>query len=420
VWFFNNVAQPRAEVEVSVKKFLSLSILTALAVPSSAFAQDEVVEEEIVVEEEVAEDPPAETVEVRPEYEEEQAEEAAEGGLSYLLFGDVFYQASTTQPNFDDGTGVVRPSTGYSYTDQHGFGLAFAGIDVAYAAEQAGVTISLRWGQGATGLIGYDFGNYNGPLLPTLAQGFVTWTPNDKFTLDAGQFGTIYGAEVAESWVNVNYSRGALYWNLQPFYHVGLRAAYQLNDSNGLKLLVTNGYAGATTTRIEINDVPAIGGQWAFTPNDDMGLYVGYMTLTNQTNSNKDWDHFFDVVYTQAIGDLTLVLNGDANIYAIGNAYNLGGSVAAAYSLTEKWGVGARVEYIFWHDSTWTATNDDTTSLVTATLTARYIPVENLIFSLEGRLDWASDPIFNSRTQAGTPEDITAQLILGMTAQFGN
>jgi len=404
-----------------VKKFLTLSILTALAVPGSALAQDEAFEEEVVVEEEMAEDPAPEAAEVRPAYEEERAEEAeAEGGLSYLLFGDVFYQASTTQPNFDTAGGVVRPSTGYSYTDQHGFGLAFAGIDVAYAAPKAGVTISLRWGQGATGLIGFDTANFNGPLLPTLAQGFVTWTPNESFTLDAGQFGTIYGAEVAESWVNVNYSRGALYWNLQPFYHVGLRGAYQINDSNALKLLVTNGYAGATTTRMEINDVPALGGQWAFTPNDDMGLYVGYMALTNQTNSNKDWDHFIDVVYTQAIGDLTLVLNGDANVYAIGNAWNVGGSVAAGYSLTDEWGLGARVEYIYWHDGTWTGVNTDSTSLVTATLTARYIPVENLIFSLEGRLDWASDPIFNGRTLGGATEDITAQLILGMTAQFGN
>ena len=46
---------------------------------------------------------------------------------------------------------------------------------------------------------------------------------------------------MAESWQNMNYTRGALYFAMQPFWHTGLRGSYQVSDSLGLTALVVNG-----------------------------------------------------------------------------------------------------------------------------------------------------------------------------------
>ena len=52
----------------------------------------------------------------------------------------------------------------------------------------------------------------------------------DGLTIDVGLFDTIYGAEVADSWVNFNYTRSPLNYLMQPFYHLGVRATYEVSD----------------------------------------------------------------------------------------------------------------------------------------------------------------------------------------------
>lgn len=399
-----------------MKKFLTISMMCALAVPSLAFAQDEFAE----AESEAAAEPAA-PIEATPRaVEVEEEEEAASGvdGLSWGLFADAFYNLSTTMPEAD-GTGVVRANTGYMHADHHGFGLNFAGLDMSYMGEKAGATMSLRFGEGAYNLVGYDpiFGT-NNALLPTLWQGFVTYAPNDKVTIDAGQFSTIYGAEVHESWQNVNYTRGAVYFLLQPFYHVGARVSYQVNDTNALTFIADNGGPGQ---RIDLNDVPGFGAQWGFTPNDDMGLYVGYYGNAPLENNNRDWNHFLDVVYTQAIGDVSLIVNVDANIFPIDAlpdvSYNVGVSAAAGIPLTDEIGLGARGEYIHLDDGSGTGASGS--DLVTGTLTLRYTPIEELVFSVDARVDW-SEGLYNARSVTSANEDVVGTLTVGMTGHFGN
>ncbi len=117
-----------------------------------------------------------------------------------------------------EGSGQGSPA-GYpheAYVQASGFALAFAGADLAYAGEQFGATISLRFGPGVNRFYG---GNTSDLGINNITQAYLTWKPVDKLTLDLGQFGTLYGAEVAESWRNVNYSRGGLYYAMQPFWH---------------------------------------------------------------------------------------------------------------------------------------------------------------------------------------------------------
>ena len=86
-----------------------------------------------------------------------------------------------------------------------------------------GVTVDLRWGTGAPLLT---------PLVP-VKQGYVSWLPSDKVSIDFGFFDTIFGGEVADEWQNANYTRGALYFLRQPFNHMGIRSAFAFSDTFG-------------------------------------------------------------------------------------------------------------------------------------------------------------------------------------------
>ncbi len=132
----------------------------------------------------------------------------------------------------------------YPYTSYMGFGLNFVGGDVSYTGEKFAVTVGLRWGSGASQL----------SALAPLEQGFVSWIPSEKLTLDFGWFNSIYGFEVADEWQNPTFTRGSLYFLQQPFNHLGLRVVARFNERVALKMLVVNesvavGKVGGSTAR---------------------------------------------------------------------------------------------------------------------------------------------------------------------------
>jgi hypothetical protein len=296
-----------------------------------------------------------------------------------------------------------------AYVQADGFALAFAGLDASYSGDEFGATISLRFGPGVPRFYAADMG----PLgIDNITQAFVTWKPSmvPGLTLDLGQFGTIYGAEVLESWRNVNYSRGALYYAMQPFWHTGLRANYAINDKFGLNALVVNG----VNTVYENNKSPSLGIQALVTPVDELFIAAGYLGALHPRDDGEQgsaFDHFFDVVATLSIGDFKLVGNADFNLYrqaGAGDKENWWGvSLAPAYALTNWFGVGARVEYL--SDSAnflFGMTEEvagmdvpvaDTTSLTTLTATLDFKPVPNsgaLVLRPEFRYEIASDDYF--------------------------
>jgi len=157
---------------------------------------------------------------------------------------------------------------------------------------------------------------------------------------------------VAESWRNMNYSRGGLYYAMQPFWHTGLRANYVINDKLALNAMVVNG----VNTAFEGNKAPTLGVQAVITPNDNLFVAAGYMTgLTprdgdDETSPTKNFQDFFDVVATVTVGNFKVVTNADLNIYrqkGVKDRYNWWGiSVAPGYTFTNWLGVAGRVEYL--------------------------------------------------------------------------
>ena len=306
---------------------------------------------------------------------------------------------------------------GYPYAQNQGFGVTFAGLDAAYDGDKMGVTVNLRFGPGA-------------PLLSPLApikQAYATWKVSDTVALDLGFFDTVYGAEVADEWLNVNFSRGALYFNRQPFNHMGLRASIGLGDSTNLALFLANGPTGISGlggTPVAGFDVPSLGTQISF-GGDSAFLAIGYMVGPNGTDGNNRIGHFFDLVNTYTLGKTSIILNVDVTVdpepgtstETPGDdelALLYGASLAVQFELSDSVSIGARGEFLGSNDE---ASPED--YFVTLTGTLRYKPVENLIISIEPRGEF-SDQEFFIRDEGEDNAKWYFGAIIGATAVIGN
>ena len=325
---------------------------------------------------------------------------------------DAFYMVDFNLPDDPSATAAV-PHRAFDFTN--GFGLAFGILDLAYEGETFGATINLRFGEGANRLLTGAGGD---PVFQTLKQAYLTWKPLDKLTFDFGQFDTIYGAEVADSWANLNYTRGALYYLMQPFYHTGLRVGVELSDVVGLTLLAVNG----TNLNIDDNQSPHLGAQLSLSLGKFSG-YFGYYTgaassgfglangASSADDSDSNFEHFFDVVINAELGSISLVGNFDLYVSAPdavgfdgseGSLVYYGASLAAGYSFSDEFGVALRGELLR-DPQQFFGTGYDT--LVTGTFTLDYKPIPHVIIRLDNRIEWADEEIFVHGDSFATTEE---------------
>jgi hypothetical protein len=292
--------------------------------------------------------------------------------------------------------------------------------------------------------------------LENVKQAFASWRPGGEgspVTIDFGKFDTIYGAEVAESQDNINYTRGVLYWLGQPLFHTGLRVNAELGQHFGLRALAVNGWnntvdnnAGKTfglqatvhAPRGDGHDLVAASLGYLGGPERD-DYFVQHCpdgskfdtasrslcspgageqngTFGQASSNSKGWRHFVDlVVNSDPIEALHLVLNGDFGVESVRDG-NLsphfspqqwwGAMLGARYMLNRVFAVGARGEY--YHDDDGLTTGSvfvdraaqtgalpiGGTTIFTGTLTLDYLPTKNLMLRLDNRLDHADKQIF--------------------------
>lgn len=351
-----------------------------------------------------ASEPAAETDVV----EEAPAAESTEGGVfNYELLGSgvyLFDGYTTSQP--------YSGALGYPYTQSHGFLGNFFGGNFSYGEGNWGATVDLRWGTGAPLLT---------PLAP-LKQGYVTWKPKETITLDLGFMDTIFGAEVADEWANVNFSRGALYFLRQPFNHMGLRVGVEVNDKMALNFLVTNGPTGAIGLGgqpVDSDQVPSVAAQVSYAPDDTTGVALGFMSGPNGSSPNENFGHFVDLVVTKSLDKVSLVFNADvtidSNVVPDETVLLFGGSLAASAPVGDKYSAGGRVEFLGGSNAGPGAGADDYIMTVTGTL--RHMASDNLVISVEPRVEFAGEDVYVSDDGV---ESVWYGLIVGASAHFGN
>jgi len=309
----------------------------------------------------------------------------------------------------------------YPYADTQGFGLTFAGGDVAYVTDKWGITLNLRWGQEVDRLTEFA----------PLSRGFVTWIPHEKLTLDMGYFGAFVGIETADEWENATFSRGFIYFEIQPFRHLGLRALIEPHDSVDITIILARGSIFGTAFPSDVSvEVPAVGAQIRYRPSATTGLWLGGVASPNGSNGNRDWEAILDFVARWTPKAWTLFIDGDYQFSRRGPitgtavSKQWGVSVGGRYDITDHWSVGGRGEYFG------ASGNSETGTVFTVTGTVRYSPVQYLILTLEPRADFADNDIYFSRPFVTDPatgntvpslnQDWFFGFWIGATARIGN
>jgi hypothetical protein len=352
-----------------------------------------------------------------PSIEPSQGPNPRLDGLSWQLLVSSYYMFNAHR--------VSGPYNefGYPYANTHGFGLVFAGGDVGYRTDKWGIRIDLRWGQNADVLTEFA----------PLSRGFATWIPCKRLTLDLGYFAAFVGVENADEWRNPTFTRGILYFKLQPFRHLGLRALIEPHDKVDITVIVANGNIFGTRFSSDINSsvqAPAVGAQVVYRFAADADVRLGGVGSPNGSNGNRNWQAIVDLIATWNPRAWTLFVNGDYQFSRRGPLTDLnavrqwGVSVGGGYRFTDDWSVGLRGEYVGSDDGS----RIEAVGALTATV--RYSPVEYLVISLEPRAELAGDEIFFSRPFVTDPvtgdsvptlnKDWFFGFWIGMTAHIGN
>lgn len=311
----------------------------------------------------------------------------------------------------------------YPYADTQGFGLTFAGGDVAYRTDKWGITLNLRWGQNVDRLTEFA----------PLSRGFATWIPCEKLTLDFGYFGAFIGIETADEWENANFTRGIVYFKLQPFRHLGLRAVLEPHDKVDITLIVARGSIFGTSFASDVSAsvvAPTVGAQVQYTPSTSTDLRLGALAGPNGSNGNRNWQAIIDFVAQWSSKGWTLFVNGDYEFSSRGpltgfaESKQWGVSLGGRVDITDHWSVGGRGEY------TGSVPSADPATGFTVTGTVRYLPVQYLIISLEPRAEFARNDIYYGRpfvtdtatgnTVPSLNQDWFFGFWVGMTARIGN
>lgn len=371
--------------------------------------------------------------------------------IAVRLYADAY---ANIDFNFPRGTvaGVHRTNPVRAYDRFNGFSLAWAGLDLEYAPEPVGGLVQLRFGPqaetlGAACSDGSCDAEYG---LQYVKQAYVSWQPqclDGALSLDLGKFDTPYGAEVADSVHNINYTRGVVYWLGQPAYHTGLRATAELSRSSVLRVLLVNGW----NRSVDNNLGKTVGLQYTYRlprlpdgEDDLLSLSLGYMVgperddfatvtcppgqrfdieanpatgcvpsagspgdvvLVDRGSANtKGLRHYFDLTLVATPSDdLLLALNGSLGLERQRRPDNLaayeshewyGVAAFARYAYAERAGIGGRFEYYGDPSGITSGFVGNSVSLVTGTVTLDWAPLPSVVFKLDGRVDWSDKEIF--------------------------
>ncbi len=252
-----------------------------------------------------------------------------------------------------------------------------------------------------------------------LTQGYVHFGAA-PFTVIAGKFVTLAGAEVIKSPADVNYSRSILFGYAIPFTHTGVRASYKLNDMLSLTAGVNQGWDQFKDTN---NDKTVELGA-AFAPSKAVTVlgvfYTGKENVAAypSISGEKGTRNLLDLVATfSATEQLTFVINYDygtqeSAVAGVDKAKWHGVAGYANYQINDLWRTSLRGEYFNDRDGYRTGVAQKWTE---GTLTLAYLPTKALEVRAEVRRDH-SDKLAFLKSDGSTPTD--KQWSLGLELLF--
>lgn len=279
-----------------------------------------------------------------------------------------------------------------------------------FTLQQAGITLAYQPQQGCGGLITPVIGRDNYIFSPygwnpyygsqwlgfSIPQAYLQYAI-DSWTLMAGSFIELAGAENLFSYNDTNFSRGILWGYAEPFTVLGVRASYILNDKLTLIIGINNGWDGIRDTGRQ--KTIELGASYVFNSIFSLASYIysGQQRIADRTSSGPTGQRtLLDLIATiNATDKLSFVANYDGAIQTIAALPN--GNIAEAawqgiagyvnYKFYDKWRTSLRGEIYSDRNGYRTGVAQCWKEI---TLTLGYAPIINLELRAETRHDFSN------------------------------
>jgi len=330
------------------------------------------------------------------------------------------------------------------------FSLNQAGLVIENAPDLAkgkryGARLDLQWGQTTQTLQGNPANEPRPDLYRNVFQAYGTYIVplGGGLTVDFGKWASSLGFENNYTKDQWNYSRS--YWfNFLPFYHMGVRTSYKVNDQLALNYWIVNGtqqtepFNGYKDQLVGLNAQPTKNINWTFNyyvgqehpdvvffPNAPPGSLPGLPALqgipfTPIRPVPNGRLHILDTYGSiQATPKVTLALEADYVIERLwsysARQRTYGGAAYARYQVTPKAALAGRAEYLSDRDAAFSGASQ---VLGETTITAEYKFGESFLMRGEWRRDFSTQPFFLTDT-LGILAKSQSTATVGITWWFG-
>ncbi len=348
--------------------------------------------------------------------------------------------------NFNQPIGRVNLLRAYDVSS-NSFSINQAGIVIENAANPAagkrfGARLDLQYGQATETVQGGAQNELRPQVYRNLWQAYGTYVApvGSGLTLDFGKWAGALGVEGNYSKDQINYSR-SYYFNYLPFYHMGFRTTYNLNDRIAVTGWLVNGaqqtedFNGFKSTAVLLTLKPVKSLSWNvnyYTGQEQRDVVPNYapgppaaptqpgLPAANVSPTPNGREHILDTYATwNATPKWTFV--GEAD-YVINRVYDYsapahvsGGAAYARYQWTPKWAFAARAEYLSDRGGLFSGT---TQALKETTGTAEYKLADGFLVRGEWRRDFSNVPFFLTDKSGVLKHDQNTST-LGMMWWFG-
>lgn len=305
-----------------------------------------------------------------------------------------------------------------------------------------GLRLDLQYGQATATLQGSPSNEPRPDVYRNIFQAYGTYVApiGRGLTIDFGKWASPLGIEGNYTKDQINYSRS--YWfNFLPFYHMGARLNYKVNDKLSLNYWIVNGtqqtepFNGFKDEMAGFVLQPGKSLTWTFNyylgqehpdfqylpgstqPGLPTQQGIPFVPIVNPASGKL---HIFDTYATwNASGKLTLAAEGDDVIERLlttsAPSRTWGGAFYARYQLTPRIAIGGRTEYLSDNGGLFTGSSRVVRE---TTLTLEQRIVEGFLMREEWRRDSSSNPLFLTDTLGILKKDQTTAT-LGVVWWFG-
>ena len=336
--------------------------------------------------------------------------------------------------NFNQPVGRVNLLRAYD-VQSNIFGLNQADVIFERAPDLAvgrryGLRLDLQFGEATATLAGNPANEPRPDVFRNIFQAYGTYIVpvGSGITVDFGKWSSSLGAEGNYTQYQINYSRS--YWfNYLPFYHMGVRAHYDVNKKIGLNYWSVNGTNQTEPTNGFKDELFGV----VITPNKSMTWTINYylgqdhpnalpatgcgpvpvqpgLCLQQVSPAPNGKTHIFDSYATwQATPKLSFTLEGDYVIQRLwvntapgqssAPSDVWGGAAYAKYQLTPRAYLAGRTEYLNDHGGLFTGITDYIEALKEVTATYDFTVADGLDMRWEYRRDISNQPIFLTSNQ---------------------